>query len=179
MGTIFVAGIYGVGKSTLCQNLSEQLQVPSFSAGDLISQINGEEYGANKVVADKSRNQRILASQVSKLLTSTPQILLAGHFCIFDSSNKVDCLPNSVFYDLDIESILLLEVATSKIIENLSSRDNKKYTNQQISDLQIAERKKAEEISNYLRCKLNLHYMQFDGTDVERCLSLLERDRMI
>lgn len=37
MGTIFVAGTYGVGKSTLCNKLSTALKIPDFSAGDLIS----------------------------------------------------------------------------------------------------------------------------------------------
>jgi len=41
MGTIFVAGIYGVGKSTLCANLSKELKIPTYSAGDLISSVNG------------------------------------------------------------------------------------------------------------------------------------------
>ena len=46
MGTIFVAGTYGVGKSTLCNKLSTALKIPDFSAGDLISAVNGETYGA-------------------------------------------------------------------------------------------------------------------------------------
>mgnify|MGYP003308010611 CR=1 FL=1 len=48
-GIIFVAGTYGVGKSTLCDKLSERLNIPSYSSGDLISEINGETYGANKL----------------------------------------------------------------------------------------------------------------------------------
>ena len=44
-GVVFIAGTYGVGKSTLCNNLSSVLGIPSFSAGDLISEVNGEIYG--------------------------------------------------------------------------------------------------------------------------------------
>lgn len=44
-GIIFVAGIYGVGKSTLCERLSISIGIPCYSAGDLISAINGEIYG--------------------------------------------------------------------------------------------------------------------------------------
>ena len=102
MGTIFVAGTYGVGKSTLCNKLSTALKIPDFSAGDLISAVNGETYGANKVVRDKDANQNILASQVKQLLKSTPSIILAGHFCIFDINGNVDTLPSRVFYDLEI-----------------------------------------------------------------------------
>ena len=125
MGTIFVAGTYGVGKSTLCNKLSTALKIPDFSAGDLISAVNGETYGANKAVRDKDANQNILASQVKQLLKSTPSIILAGHFCIFDINGNVDTLPSSVFYDLEIETILLLEASSSQIIKNLSVRDKK------------------------------------------------------
>ena len=89
MGTIFVAGSYGVGKSTLCAALSKQLNIPTYSAGDLISFINGEKYGANKVVHNKDTNQDILATEVEKKLNQKPTILLAGHFCIFDKLNHV------------------------------------------------------------------------------------------
>ena len=54
--TIFIAGVYGTGKSTICSALAERLHIPAFSAGDLISVINGEQYGANKAVADKDNN---------------------------------------------------------------------------------------------------------------------------
>ena len=126
MGTIFVAGTYGVGKSTLCNELSTALKIPDFSAGDLISAVNGETYGANKVVRDKDANQNILASQVKQLLKSTPSIILAGHFCIFDINGNVDTLPSRVFYDLEIETILLLEASSLQIIKNLSMRDKKR-----------------------------------------------------
>lgn len=119
MGTIFVAGTYGVGKSTLCNKLSTALKIPDFSAGDLISAVNGETYGANKVVRDKDANQNILASQVKQLLKSTPNIILAGHFCIFDINGNVDTLPSRVFYDLEIETILLLEASSLQIIKNI------------------------------------------------------------
>ena len=76
MGTFFVAGVYGVGKSTLCEQLSVDLNIPSFSAGDLISQVNGEQYGANKAVSDKSENQDILSVEVQQLLLKHSKILL-------------------------------------------------------------------------------------------------------
>ena len=58
-GVVFIAGAYGVGKSTLFRKLSLTLRIPSFSAGDLISEVNGEIYGQNKVVKDKTENQNI------------------------------------------------------------------------------------------------------------------------
>lgn len=67
MSTIFLAGIYGVGKSTLAERISATTGLPCFSAGDLISRVNGEKYGANKFVTDKEKNQDILAECVSEI----------------------------------------------------------------------------------------------------------------
>ena len=40
--TIFVAGVYGVGKDYLCNKISEIIGVKKFSASQLISNINKE-----------------------------------------------------------------------------------------------------------------------------------------
>ena len=175
MGTIFVAGTYGVGKSTLCKKLSEILKIPDFSAGDLISAVNGETYGANKVVKDKNVNQNILALQVEQLLKTMPSIILAGHFCIIDANGNVDALPSSVFYTLEIECIILLEASPSQIVKNLSARDKKEYSEEQIFLLQKAEHEKAHDIAASINCNLYIHHMLFDETDVASCLSYIGR----
>ena len=66
MGTIFISGAYGVGKSGLCGSLSSMLNIPAFSASDLISNVNGEKYGANKIVQNVEDNQNILIMAVYK-----------------------------------------------------------------------------------------------------------------
>jgi len=43
-----LAGTYGVGKSTIGATLSAKASIPFFSAGSLISEVNGEEYGAKE-----------------------------------------------------------------------------------------------------------------------------------
>ena len=87
-GIIFVAGIYGVGKSTLCERLGLSIGIPCYSAGDLISALNGETYGRNKTVVNKEKNQDILVAAVNDRLQKDTAFILAGHFCIFDKSFK-------------------------------------------------------------------------------------------
>ena len=82
-GIIFIAGVYGVGKSTLCDKVSKQINIPDFSAGDMISKVNGETYGVNKAVKDKKSNQNILVNEVKEKLKKTETFMLTGHFCIF------------------------------------------------------------------------------------------------
>ena len=108
-GLIFVAGVYGVGKSTLCESISKILEVPYYSASDLISNINGELYGVNKIVKDKDNNQNILIDAINQIYADNRSILLAGHFCIFDKNYEVDILPEGVFSQLKIKKIILEE----------------------------------------------------------------------
>lgn len=173
MGTLFVAGVYGVGKSTLCKQLSEALHIPFFSAGDLISKINGEQYGANKAVSDKYNNQDILSIEVHSQLKNNPRIILAGHFCIFTKDNQVDHLPEAVFQELVITKILLLESNTEKLLSNLSLRDKRRYTYQQILALQQAEQAMSKRIAAQIGCELLTHSMKFDGTDFVTCQSIV------
>lgn len=174
MGVIFIAGSYGVGKSTLCDHLSSKTKIPCYSAGDIISSVNGEKYGANKAVSDKSTNQDILAAEIKKILEIHPQIMLAGHFCIFDRFNHVENLPEETFSNLSIDCILLLEAEAERIIENLGRRDGKGYTTFEIGTLTLQEKECAQLISKKLSVPLIIHKMNFDGTDSETCLNLLK-----
>lgn len=174
MGTIFVAGIYGVGKSTLCDRLSKQLCIPSFSAGDLISRVNGEEYGANKVVADKNENQDILATEVQRILSRHPQIILAGHFSIFSKSNAIDLLPKNVFAKLNIDKILLLEADIDTIVHNLAFRDNRRYEYADLEALHNAEHEAAISVAGEINCELVIHQMKFDDTDLLSCIDKIQ-----
>lgn len=175
MGTIFVAGSYGVGKSTLCEKLSRKMAIPFYSAGDIISKVNGETYGANKAVSDKAANQDILSNEINKILKVCPRILLAGHFCIFNNSNQVEYLPAAVFSDLHIETILLLDADPERIVRNLGVRDGKEYTVQEIQKLIAAENSCAQKISEKISCSLSVYHMQFNEHDADSCLDILRK----
>lgn len=53
MGTIFIAGSYGVGKSTLCDSLSKKLDIPAFSSGDLITNVMEKSMGLINLLKTK------------------------------------------------------------------------------------------------------------------------------
>ncbi len=91
---VFVSGVYGVGKSTLCCNLSNNDYLPFYSVGDLISRINGEKYGSNKKVKNKNTNQDILVDEVLNVSKDQDLIILVGHFCIMGQNDKPEELPS-------------------------------------------------------------------------------------
>lgn len=162
---IFIAGVYGVGKSTLCKKLGKLLGLPWFSAGDLISEVNGEIYGENKVVKDKATNQAILAQVVGEVLQTNDTIILAGHFCIFNSKNEVDILPEAVFTQMPIIKIILLEASVDKIIGNIATRDHKTYSTEALKNLIFSEKEQALIISEKLNIPIIVHEMKFDNND--------------
>ena len=166
-GVILVAGVYGVGKSTLCSKLSSITGLPAFSAGDLISEINGELYGENKVVKDAKSNQDILISAVDAKIKECPRFLLAGHFCIVDRYNNVEALPEYVFSNLHLEQIVLLEADVLRIAENVNRRDQREYPIQSLERLIACEREQAQKVAQELMTPLTVHNMQFDSSDEE------------
>ena len=167
MPTIFLAGVYGVGKSTLAEKLSSASGIPCFSAGDLISKVNGEKYGSNKVVVDKNKNQDILAACVSEILQKSEAIILAGHFCIVNREGKVKKIPDAVFAKLQIEKIILLEAAPQIIRKHLSGRDGKDYSLQVIESLLSQERQCSESTAEKLHCPLVIHQMRYTDEDAK------------
>lgn len=165
MGTVFFAGVYGVGKSTIIEKLSASTGLPAFSAGDLISARNGEKYGVNKAVSDKTSNQSILIECVSELLLNNPRILLAGHFCIATKEGQVDRLPGFVFERIAIEKIILLEAPAKMIVSHLSLRDGKLYSVGFIEEILHEERLAAEKTANHLHTPLTVYEMTFSEKD--------------
>ena len=125
-GIIFVAGIYGVGKSTLCERLGLSIGIPCYSAGDLISALNGETYGRNKTVVNKEKNQDILVAAVNDRLQKDTAFILAGHFCIFDKSFKIEnaSYKDGIFIETDEESYLYdFSGDILKFVNSLTSSD--------------------------------------------------------
>lgn len=171
--TIFIAGIYGTGKSTLCSALSERLHIPAYSAGDLISVENGERYGANKAVADKDRNQVLLSECVQELNQEYEQIILAGHFCIFNPNNGIEVVPEFVYHMLNINQIILLEANTQTIIDHLKKRDGKIYSKESIIALSDKEREQSKWIATQLKCPLDIYNMMFTDEDLNHVAALL------
>lgn len=173
MGVIFVAGCYGVGKSTLLEKLSEETKIPYFSAGMLISENNQELYGPNKYVADKKSNQAILIEQIEQKLKNFPQFFLDGHFCIFKKGNIPDILPLDDLAQMHFEKILLLEVEVEILQQNLLNRDERKYSLQNIMALTKKEHHQAELFSKQTGIPLYIHHMQYDGDDEKKIIKFL------
>ena len=66
MNVIFIAGVHAVGKSTSCKVVSERMDIPHYSASELIREARSSALSDNtKLVADIADNQHLLIQSVS------------------------------------------------------------------------------------------------------------------
>ena len=82
----------------------------------------------------------------------------------------------ALFIRQDVEQILLLEADPVRILTNLSIRDKKKYELRHIELLLEEERQAAEEISRKCSCRLHIHQMAFDESDLQKCCKILNEE---
>jgi len=175
---IFISGVYGVGKSTIGKQLSTLLNIPYFAASALITKNNGEEYGANKYVKDKYTNQESLIKSVKFILDKHNDIILDGHFCIINSKNQVEALPEFVYSNLSIKIIVILETSLENLISNLSSRDGKDYDVITLKNMITKERNISKRIAKKINAELFFHNVVYDGKDALQINNMI-KDRGI
>lgn len=172
--TIFVAGVYGVGKDYLCDKISETTKIKKFSASQLISNINKEDYIKNKVVKDKNINQKILIEEVQELLQKHNTIILTGHMCILNKNMKIELLPQDVYGNLGITSMVLLKNNPDVIVQNLMRRDKKEYNIKLIDEFQKKEEELFIKIVQEIDVKSIIIDLSYNNSDLERFQKFLE-----
>ncbi|MEC4170201.1 ATP-binding protein [Pseudomonas sp. MS-1(2024)] len=143
---IFVAGVYGVGKTTICELLSRELDYTVASASALIRQRRGQTtWNKNKKTHEIAQNQQHLIEALSELKALNRSVILDGHFALLDGDGKVVKIEKNVFFDLNIDVIVLIEGDAKEIVSRLSSRDTTQWSYSTIATLMAAERKGALE----------------------------------
>lgn len=156
--TIFISGIHGVGKSTICDKLSNKYGIARYTCSDLIRKINDKLLRENdKRVHNINKTQEALILGVEEFVKED-KIILDGHFCLLDDSGKVERIPEFVFEKLELSMIIVLYRDAKDIEKSLLSRDQIKYNYNLLNNFQEEEIKYAKEIAS----KLNIPFIKFD-----------------
>ncbi|MEW8974415.1 MAG: ATP-binding protein [Tissierellaceae bacterium] len=146
---IFVSGIHGVGKTTLCNTISEQIGINSYSSSNLIREF--KELSSNKKTVDNvNKNQDILLESIRLNIEEEREYILDGHFILIDENYELKELPLSTFRDMNIKAIIILYEDVDIILERLSSRDEVSYTKDFIEDFQRKEIERGIEVAKIL-----------------------------
>ena len=162
---IFIGGIHGVGKGTLCKEIVLKTDLIHITASKVLKW-NEISSSNNKLVENLSSTQERLIHGLKNLIEKDKQYLLDGHFCLLNS-NGVPCKIDEETFDTinpKIISIVIDDVV--KIVERLEKRDNKKYAVQTLNELQEME----IEYAKYLSNKYSIPYIEIKNNDFKSLL---------
>jgi len=164
MGTIFVAGVHAVGKTTCCLAAVQQLGYPHFSASEIIrtEKLSAVPSGT-KEVRDVDENQQLLIRGVDRILDRGQRyFLLDGHFTLLDTLQQVQTVDIAVFARLQIDGVVVYRDDPELIQTRLRERDHHAYDVKLIAMLQDAELTHAKTVSSTLQVPI-FHLHAFDS----------------
>ena len=159
MRTLFIGGVHGVGKSTACAQVANDLSCLHVRASDLIRQERSNAIAKNgKLVEDVNGNQELLQQGFDRLKSSTTAqfILLDGHYALRDSATKIQLLPVTIFQELRLSGLVCLENDPSVIVKRIKARDGSSISIEDVSELQKAELEHAQTVSKALSLPLSM-----------------------
>lgn len=147
---IFIGGIHGVGKSTLCTKISDLMDIKSYSASKLIKSVSDLEFPTDKKIKGINKNQGLLIAAVEKHIDPNNYCLLDGHFCLLNQDGKVSDIPITTFTDLSPAAIIVLTNEPDIIYTQIKDRDGNEMDIKNISLFQDREIKQAKLASQSL-----------------------------
>lgn len=158
---IFVGGVHGVGKTTICNTIASRFNIKHFSASNLISLEKEEDHLLNKQVDNVTENQDFLVTAIDKYLNSENWYLLDGHFCLLNKNNEITKIPYSTYQAIYPSAIIVLIDEPDKIYTRLKSRDSIQHELALLRSFQEQEIDYAEEI----RDKLSIPYLMCNASE--------------
>ncbi len=152
-GTIFIAGVHGVGKSTAAELLTTRYGVPHYTASKIIKEMRSTiDPDSGKLVSNVAANQELLISGVQKILQKHPSFILDGHFTLLNKFSEIEKIDIDVFKRLSISGVILLKEMPTTIYSRLANRDVSVMPVDIINRHQVAE----EEYANYVSSLLGI-----------------------
>lgn len=169
--TIFVAGVHGVGKSSMCEAYAQKSEYLHKSASQLIkdAKANAIETGT-KAVKDIAGNQQLLIESVEAIRASGKNLMLDGHFAILNSDNIPTAIQTNVFSELNIDAIIIITDDANAIAERMTNRDGTLINASDINVLQDLELLRAKQVAE----ELGLPFYEikaFERDAFESCIS--------
>lgn len=140
---VMVAGVYGVGKSTVSNKLSEDFNIKFHSASDLIKAEKGySTWDKDKKTGQVKNNQEYLIKAINKM--SGEDFLLDGHFCLINKKGNIENIDFFTIKKLHIDAVLLLKENPGIISRRLFDRDKVLWDESVISKMQENEESQAK-----------------------------------
>lgn len=151
---LFIGGIHGAGKTTICEKVFTPLGYRCLTASKLIAAY-GRRSDREKRVDNISNNQVALTKQLILEKRKYCRLLLDGHFTLINSQGDIEPIDFEVFKEMSPTLLVLVKENPKIIAERLTKRDGKKWRISFLKSFQKSEelhaRKIAEELDIPLR----------------------------
>ena len=157
---VFVGGVHGAGKSSICRALAALLPASHVTAGGLIrenaSNATVTVGSGNKAVPNVDANQLLLLRglELHRARLDDKPILLDGHFSLLDANGGVVAIPLAVYESLAPVAVVLVEADDETVRKRRVERDGEAPLLETISLLSARERESADTVCEALGIRI-------------------------
>lgn len=167
---VFVGGIHGVGKSTLCSTACQEIGCVHLTASELIKIATLESLSVDKKVPDIKGNQEILAKGLSEVRLKEKDYVLDGHFTLLDGAGNIQEIPISTFETIRPDQFVVVTETAKIIAKRLKARDKRSYDEALLKKMQDSEISHAKRIGKALN--IPVHFVS--SNDSKEFIEILE-----
>lgn len=145
---IFLGGVHGTGKTSLCSKVHKRTGIPYFTASELIRDFKKNSLTQSKLTRNIDDNQHILIKCVEQI----PKIefILDGHLCLLDENQQICKINRDIIKQLNPSIILIKTSMPNEIRKRLIERDGQSYDVDLITRFQDTELNCAQEMAIFL-----------------------------
>ena len=168
---IFLGGVHGVGKSSMCAEAAQVIGLTVFGASAIIrAERQVPSIDSRTAVSNVAGNQELLIQGVRKRgPESSGHFVLDGHFVLRTLDGAIERIDPAVFVALGIDYFICIQDDPQAIAARLLERDGAMHAVDEIAALQSAELDHAAYVSRELKIRLDV-LQAFDRDGFEACL---------
>ncbi len=152
----FIGGIHGVGKSTICRQICDEVKLEYLSASERIKWKDISEDVLNKKVKNIPATQDRLILGLTNTVQKGKYYLLDGHYSLLNSKNEIVNIPIDTFKLINPISLNIVLGDIIEIKNRLEKRDNRPYDQELLRQMQESELDCAKLVSKTLGVTLNV-----------------------
>lgn len=145
---VLLIGIHGVGKGYILHNIKNKINIPIYTASDLIRK-TGRKSDFSKRVLNINKNQEILSFAIDSFVKED-KFILDGHTCLWNKNGEIEEIDFNNFKKIEIRAFIFIYDKEEIIRERLYKRNQLDYSSNSIKQFQKAEYNMAKRLSEQL-----------------------------
>jgi adenylate kinase len=166
---LFIGGIHGVGKGTVCDKIEVETKIKTISASSLLRWNEVSSIPGNKAVQDITDTQERLIRGMNQLTDSN--YIIDGHFSLFDQDFIITKISKEVFQKINPVHLCVVVNQPNEIAKRLLERDHLVYDTFKLDEMQKIELEHAKNISIMLNVPLTI----IENGDISELLEMIKK----